>query len=95
MLRMTIPTNHVYNVRVPFSKMSDQPQNIANWLDETNDKISNVKSILSDHENESEQKISDVSKDETDSLEHGSNKNSKQNIHSSKFYLWEKQVQMD
>lgn len=72
-------------MHVVFSKMCDQHQNIVNWLDEADDEISNAESILSDYESEWKQEISDVFRDETDSLEYGFNESIEQNIHSSNF----------
>ncbi|KAF0695463.1 piggyBac transposable element-derived protein 4-like [Aphis craccivora] len=48
-------------------------ETIINWLDEVDDEISDAESIVSDHESEYEQVISEVPEDETDSSEYSSN----------------------
>lgn len=58
---------------------------IINWLDEVDDEISDAESIVSDHESESEQEISEVSEDETDSSEYSSNETVEQNVRSQNF----------
>jgi len=61
-------------------------ETIINWLDEVDDEISDAESIVSDHESEYEQVISEVSEDETDSSEYSSNETVEQNISSQNFH---------